>query len=87
MNSQKFNPQIVEYWIKIFEVAGKSPLCERELVDAMLVYHNRPGTPVNNTKCLGKIFKDKYRGYLLFYIDKERKYSINPQCMRKGGGI
>lgn len=87
LSDKNFNPQIIEYWKNIFSLAGKPLLRERELVDAMLAYHQKEDTPVNVTKCLGKIFKDKYRGYLVLMVDKNKNYSINSQFLQKNKGV
>lgn len=71
------NPNIIEYWKKIFDLAKRNELEEYELVHTMLAYHGKEATAENQTRCLGKIFKDVYRGYLLFENNGKKMYKIN----------
>lgn len=81
-NVRKINPQIISYWQQIFGLAGKGRLRECELVEAMLSYHRVEKNPTNETKCLGKIFKDEYRGYLVLNVGENKIYYINPKILQ-----
>jgi hypothetical protein len=79
------NPKIIEYWRLIFESIGKEEISERELVFAMLAFHKKEPTAINQTRCLNKIFKDTYRGYLLFDDNGKRIYRINLKIRVENG--
>jgi hypothetical protein len=61
-NYDKFDQEEIKYWKDLY---GWQPeLIERVVVDRMLVAANLEKNPVNTTKCLNKLFKAQYAGYV-----------------------
>jgi hypothetical protein len=74
-NYDKFDQEQIKYWKDLY---GWQPeLIERVVVDRMLVAANLEKNPVNTTKCLNKLFKAQYAGYVENPYYDRHAYTFN----------
>jgi hypothetical protein len=74
-NYEKFDQEQIKYWKDLY---GWQPeLIERVVIDRMLIAENLEKNPVNTTKCLNKLFKAQYAGYVENPYYDRHAYTFN----------